>query len=129
MTYNPHFDIDLAYGERGEQTVREILEMAAHRIEVKTSRFGPSKVFIEVAHMPRGAPEYKPSGISVTEATFMAFTFGSAVFAYPTDVIRAAVEQQSRPPIDGGQGGDNPTKGYLISTWWLAELAQLRGTI
>jgi hypothetical protein len=127
MSYNPHFDIDLAYGERGERTVREVLDLQAHRIEVKTSRYGPSKVFVEVAHLPRGAAEYQPSGVSVTEATFMAFTYGSAVFAYPTDVIRAAVQRQSQPPIDAGLAGDNPTKGYLISTWWLAELAQARG--
>ena len=127
MTYNPQFDIDLKYGERGERTVREVLGLDEHRIEVKTSRFGPSKVFVEVAHKPRGAAEYVPSGVSVTHATYIAFTYGSAVFAYPTEIVRAAVDRQSTPPIDGGLAGDNPTKGYLISTWWLAELAQAWG--
>lgn len=127
MTYNPHFDIDLEYGERGERTVREILGMDAHRIEVKTSRYGPNKVFVEVAHKPRGAADYLPSGVSVTDATFMAFTYGSAVFAYPTAIVRQAIARQPGEPIDGGLAGDNPTKGYLISTWWLAELAQAWG--
>jgi len=127
MNYNPRFDIDLDYGERGERTVREVLNLEAHRIEVKTSRFGPQKVFIEVAHRPLGSMDYVPSGIAVTEATFVAFTYGSAVFAYPTEIVRAAVAQQTQPPIDGGLAGDNPTKGYLISTWWLANLAQAWG--
>lgn len=123
MTREPHFDIDRQWGERGEQTVREILALDAARIEVKRPRTGFQKVFIELEHKPRGHDFYVPSGLSVTTADFYAYTFGSAVVTWPTYALRQAVENQLDNPVDAGLRGDNPTRGYWISSHYLTQLA------
>lgn len=124
MTRQPHFDIDRQYGEAGEEVVRTLFGLAAHLVEVKRPRFDSRNVFIEVSHRPRGMDRYIPSGLSVTHATYWAFVFGNAVYLYPTSVLKEAVARQEQEPIDAGLRGDNPTKGYVVSTQWLSQLAQ-----
>lgn len=129
MTYRPEWDIDLAVGEAHEQHVSSALGLPRCQVEVKTDRrwIETGNVFIEVAQLPRGAAEYKPSGIHVTEATYWAFCAGSAISMVPTAVIAEVVSQQDRPPIDGGLNGDNPTKGYPISLRALLSLTYQYG--
>lgn len=117
MTYQPNWDIDLSVGEAHERHVSSALGLPKCQVEVKTDRryVETGNVFIEVSQLPRGAAEYKPSGINVTEATYWAFCAGSAISMIPAAVIREVVAQQDGPPIDGGLSGDNPTKGYPIS--------------
>jgi hypothetical protein len=117
MTYQPSWDLDLALGEAHEQHVWSALGLPACKVEVKADRryVETGNVFIEVAQLPRGCAEYKPSGIHLTESTYYAFCAGSAVSLIPTAVIRDVVAQQDKPPIEGGMRGDNPTKGYAIS--------------
>jgi hypothetical protein len=117
MTYEPSWDLDLALGEAHERNVWAALNLPACKVEVKADRLYPvtGNVFIEVAQLPRGCADYKPSGIHVSQTTYYAFCAGSAVSLVPTAVIRDIVAEQDRPPIDGGLDGDNPTKGYPIS--------------
>lgn len=129
MTYRPEWDIDLAVGEAHERLVMNALGLSESRIEVKADRryVETGNVFIEVAQLPRGAADYKPSGIHVTQATYWAFCVGSAISMVPTAVIAEVVSQQDRPPLDGGLDGDNPTKGYPISLRALLSLTYQHG--
>jgi hypothetical protein len=124
MTYAPHFDIDRAYGEQGEDTLRAVLGLAAHQIEVKRPRWEPHTVFVEVQHRPRSSDRYLPSGLSVTTAEFWAFVYGKASYIYPVEVLRLAVRRDNRPPTDAGLRGDNPTKGHIFTHRYLGVLAQ-----
>ena len=116
MTYRPEFDLDLRHGLTAERSVWRVLNMNACKIEVKADRryVETGNVFIEVAQRPRGADSYKPSGIHVSEAEYWAFSSGQAFTLIPRVVIANLVAEQTRPPIDGGKTGDNPTKGYPI---------------
>lgn len=117
MSYQPQWDIDLALGEAYELQAAKTLGLASCKIEVKADcRYVETgNVFIEVAQLPRGAAQYKPRGIHVSEADYWAFTAGSAITMIPTQVIREVVAAQKNAPIDGGLLGDNPTKGYALS--------------
>lgn len=129
MAYQPDFDLDLAYGEAAEAHVWGLLNMPQCRVEVKADRryVDTGNVFVEVAQLPRGATEYKRSGIYVTQANYWAFSIGPAVSIIPTSVIRAVVSNQDGPPIDGGLSGDNPTKGYPISLRALLTISYQHG--
>lgn len=65
-TRHPEWDIDAAFGTQGENTVRELLNMAADRIEVKRKRLIDLALYVEMECQFGG--EYKPSGIAVTRA-------------------------------------------------------------
>lgn len=129
MTYRPSWDLDLSVGKAHEEHVWSALQLPATHVEVKADRryVETGNVFIEVAQLPRGCAEYKPSGIHVTEATYWAFCAGSAVALIPAEVIRQVISNQDGPPVDGGLNGDNPTKGYPISLRALLHLTYRYG--
>ena len=114
MTYNPDWDIDLAFGEEGEQLVRTILGLAAEQLEVKRKRCIDTKFYVEVAHSPGATGNYKPSGINTTRATYWAYVVGDTgiVFIVPTGLLKDAARGALRVEE---YDGDNPTKGRLVS--------------
>lgn len=123
MKYRPNFDIDLSWGERGEEVVSDILNMEQARLEVKRPRTGYQRIFVEIQQRPRGSNTYIDSGLRVTEADFMAYTFGSAVMIWPTSVVRHAVDMQQGQPVDAGLNGDNPTRGFWLPSHYLTQIA------
>jgi hypothetical protein len=115
MTTNhqPKWDIDLAYGEAGEQFVTNLLAGAPSKFEVKTKRYLDFKFYVETHQFPSGATEWKDSGIQTTYADYWVYVVGDTgvVMFVPTERLRQAAlggrEVQERD-------GDNPTLGRLV---------------
>lgn len=72
MTYQPHFDMDLAVGELGEQLVKAGL---TGKVEVKTDRrvAETGNIYIETWQFRKpDQSDKKPSGINTTSADYWA---------------------------------------------------------
>ena len=88
--YEPRFDIDLRRGQVGEENVTSLLGAISHgTIEVKTD-YGAhltGNVYIEYQKEDRDG-NWVPSGISVTEAEWWAFSFDGAVVFIQTERLK-----------------------------------------
>ncbi len=119
---DPRFDIDLPFGEGGENLVAEILYAYTHQVdghlyvEVKRKRRVDDKFYIELECDKGRQGAYKPSGLSITTADYWAF-----VVAETGVVVFAPVERVRRLIKDGWgyaaeeRDGEYPTKGRLVS--------------
>ena len=63
-----NFDLDLEYGQQGEDHVLSLLN-GAKKVEVKTDKFAHYTQRLSIEYKYKG----KPSGISTTEADYWAF--------------------------------------------------------
>ena len=114
MTYQPEWDIDAAFGDEGEQTVRALLNLQGARIEVKRKRVIDPQFYVETDCDPGARGEYRPSGISITRADYWAFVIsdtGIAVFV-PTRVLRSVLGEGLDVQCKQGR---YPTRGKLLS--------------
>lgn len=119
MGSNPNWDIDLAFGEAGENRLAHLLGLNASRVEVKTDRLfvDTNRVFIELYQRPWDSTRWKPSGLMMTEADFWAFNLGAAAVIVPTDTLRqiAALRTASGTELTiAAPDSENPTKGYPL---------------
>jgi hypothetical protein len=114
--YQPAFDIDRAYGEAGEGTLREILKLSGGgHFEVKRKRRHDDMFYVELEQSPGATGTYKPSGLNLTEAIFWAYVIGSTgvVVLIPTARLAAACRTIGHRAEE--TDGDNPTRGRLLS--------------
>lgn len=122
MSYSkaePRFDLDLKYGQHGEQRVKELLKGIVDGnglIEVKTKRYLDLEFYVET-HCDKGrSGTYSLSGISVTTASTWAFNIGNTgiTLFLPADLLREALDQPGA--VDRAEfHGTCPTKGKLIN--------------
>jgi hypothetical protein len=111
--YEPRFDLDRAYGEEAETTVRRYLGLNHDQIEVKHKRREDWRFYVETAQLPNGTDEYKSSGINTTEASLWAYEINGTgiIVLFPTDLLKRAARTA---PAKEERDGDNPTKGRLV---------------
>lgn len=112
--YEPAFDMDRQYGEEGEGTVRDVLGLRAHRIEVKRKSYVDEQFYVEWEHDPGRRGRYKPSGLQVTKAAYWAYVVGDTglIVLVPTVLLRQARELGD--PAEETDGSC-PTRGTLVS--------------
>lgn len=105
------FDIDVIYGETGENHVLSLLN-GVTKVEVKTDRIAHRTGNIAVEYASRGLP----SGISTTEADYWAFVIGEnkTVVFITTERLKelARYWYKSGSVVSGGD--DNTSKIILI---------------
>lgn len=105
------FDIDVKYGEIGENYVLSLLN-GAKRVEVKTDRMAHRTGNIAVEYSSRGLP----SGISTTKADCWAFVIGdnNTVIFITTERLKEVARfwYKAGCVVDGGD--DNTSKIILI---------------
>jgi len=92
----PRFDIDLRRGKVGEKYVARILNsLQKGTIEVKTD-YGSNKtgnLYVEFEQKGRFDEDWKPSGISTSEAEFWAFAFKDGAIFVRTPHLRKICNQ------------------------------------
>lgn len=121
----PHFAADLTYGEAGEQVVRDfIAQLALGAIEVKTDRFRNGRVVVETHQ--RTQYGWRPSGINVTQATWWVYQYGLDGAFTVVSVERLKrylrVNYDSLVRREFGNRGDNPSRGFLLSSYQVTDL-------
>jgi hypothetical protein len=111
--YDHRFDLELGYGQEGEDRVADLLGLAGSTVEVKRKRYTDLKFYVEVAQCPRGSLDYKASGINTTEADYWVYVVADTgvVVLIPRERLKRAAA--AAPPAEE-KDGDNPTKGRLV---------------
>lgn len=125
---HPQFDIDLKYGDYGEQTVAALLTGDV-TVEVKTKSYRDDLFYIETDHDPGRTGVYQKSGLRVTTARWWAFNVDNVrVELFLTSAILNALIHRSE--AEPGEvepkectRGSCPTKGYLVAGSWLRHWA------
>jgi hypothetical protein len=116
--YEPRFDRDYSFGRDGEKDFDTLLEAVAKgylRVEVKRKRARDCELYVETEQNAYGRGDWKPSGINVCTAEYVAFEFDTtgSYFLTPTDRILHAID------LGLGRGaacgGSNPTRGRLLN--------------
>lgn len=115
----PRFDLDLAYGRKGEIHISEMLDAIISgngKIEIKTKRILDLYFYVET-HCDKGRTgSFGPSGINVTTADTWAFVLGKSMISIfiPTRLIRSMLcDASSRDKNESD--GSCPTRGKLIN--------------
>jgi hypothetical protein len=111
---NSSFDLDLSYGQAGENLVEELLTQG-RTVEVKRDRkwHSTGNVYVEVECWYMRTESWEPSGVMVTKAEYWAFVLENGVLMVPTNHVLYAIKNFGRqitceiPP--------NRSKGYLIT--------------
>jgi hypothetical protein len=82
--YEPRFDIDVAVGRKGEEYV---LEHFAKRHEVKTDAKSrvTGNIYIEYAQKRAEETDYRPSGVSTSEADYWTYVSGKVIVSAPIE--------------------------------------------
>jgi hypothetical protein len=106
------FDIDLRFGQAGEQTVANLLTIET--VEVKTDRRWKEtgNVYIETYFYSLSQKEYIPSGINISKATHWAFNLEGTILIVERNDLINAIRAYGTPistPIE-----PNPSKGFLM---------------
>jgi hypothetical protein len=115
--YEPHFDLDLEFGQVYEKKLQDLLTEKG-RIEVKTDRMAHSTGNIVVEFESRG----KPSGIATTKADYWCFWIeqtGVGIFI-PTEKLRTIAEK-----CRVVAGGDKDKEGKPTSKMYLVSLEKI----
>jgi hypothetical protein len=114
--YEPRFDIDLEVGKQGEVFVAKIIDsIASGRHEVKTDEKAlvTGNVYLEAKCRYRN--EWRPSGISVTEADIWCHVIGEAVIIAPVyrvkEIVRHYWDTSFRKHMPRGS---HPTIGIVL---------------
>lgn len=118
---SPNFNKDLAYGHRGEESIREFLEVVSKgNIEVKTDRYRNGKMVVETHQNPHGAG-WKESGINVTTAFWWIYVYslGEGFAAVSVERLKRYLRTETEKfnentKMDFAIGSDNPSRGYLL---------------
>jgi hypothetical protein len=110
------FTVDLVRGEIAERAAAMIL--VTESVEVKTKRRDDSFYYVEYEQNPYGRGDWFPSGIKTTKATHWVFIYceNEVALTVTVDVLKEAgraayADHENRREI----GGDNPTRGILVS--------------
>jgi hypothetical protein len=118
--YQPKWDLDLKLGEAAQRYVLQrfiwLCDGDGHiHVEVKHKRRSDDWLYVEQEHRPPGATEYRPSGISASEAELWAYSIGDtgAVIFVPTFALRSAIAAGYGRPVEETDG-DCPTRGRLL---------------
>jgi len=112
----PNFQLDLAYGEKGEQVIKNFLtDLSSGSLEVKTDRYRNGRMVIETHQRPKGQ-EWKPSGISITHAKWWVYQyhFDGAFQIVSTERIKRYLNATNHEIKHFAISSDNPSKGYLL---------------
>lgn len=135
--YTPEFDIDLRYGRKGEELVRDFLvgmlgeEPGRLTVEVKTDAkyLDTQRIYIEYQCKRRDG--WHNSGILDSKADYWTFVIGeTVVIGIPTPVLRRIYDRALDPKLKylkEEKSGSHPTKGVAIPlhhflTWLYMEL-------
>jgi hypothetical protein len=120
MSWNPKFDLDLKFGQAGEQWLKMLGTPGGMKIEVKTERDQWAKTGnIVFEYWCRG----KASGISTTESDFWVQLLskdGSVVgmYGWPTVQLKAFLRKAIKTPSDYKarivDGGDDKASRMLV---------------
>ena len=114
--YNPHFDLDLKFGEKYENCLAEILNKG--KVEVKTERdiwVDTGNIVVEIRY------KNKPSGLSVTKSDYWAHIMTKDdvikfILLFPVDTLKKRVKyllKNKKAKIVMG-GDDNQSALILI---------------
>jgi hypothetical protein len=114
------WDLDLRFGEEGENTVRHLIETA----EVKTDRRWKEtgNLYLETQCFSHNNQEWYPSGISTTKASHWAFNLEGTIVIVPTINVKKAIQRFGRriqceiPP--------NYSVGFLLKVENLLDIAR-----
>lgn len=114
--YNPHFDLDLKFGEKYENCLADILNKG--KVEVKTERdiwVDTGNIVVEIRY------KSKPSGLSVTQADYWAHIMTKDgvikfILLFPVETLKKRVKyllKNKKAKIVMG-GDDNQSALILI---------------
>ena len=130
--YQPSHDIDrfdftkdLAFGQEGEDTIREFLiALGLGDFEIKRDRYRNGNMVVETEQNPRNSG-WKPSGINVTEAHWWVYMYslsGFVIISVPR--LKAFLEKNKDylPFKDLAPNSDNPARGYLLYPQYVMDL-------
>ena len=132
MVYRPEYDIaapdfeaDRAYGEQGEQLVREFMaQLAMGAVEVKTDRYRNGYWVVETQQ--ETAYGWRPSGLNVTEAVWWVYQYHlhGAFTMVAVDRLKRylRVNYDVLTKREFGARGDNRTRGYLLTPHQITDL-------
>lgn len=113
----PNFEVDLAYGHEGEETVRKFLRfIQSGSYEVKSDRYRNGRMVVEMEQNPKGRG-WKPSGLSITQATVWAYMYApDALVMCSSARLRDYIdkEESTLKYMEFASGTENPTQGFLI---------------
>ena len=124
----PRWDIDLPYGKQGECQLGDYLTWIAEgngRVEVKRKRYLDVEFYVET-HCDKGRlGDYRPSGITVTEADMWAFVIADTGLALcvPTELLRAAILHPTARAKEE-EDGTCPTRGMLVNVGAMLAIAK-----
>jgi hypothetical protein len=106
------FDLDLRFGQAGEQTVSNLLTIET--VEVKTDRRWKEtgNVYIETYFYSLAAKDYVPSGINISKATHWAFNLEGTVLVVERNDLIGAIRAYGTPITAAVE--PNPSKGFLM---------------
>jgi len=129
--YEPRFDfkVDLQYGHQAEQNLIDFFSAVNNNlVEVKSDRYRNGRMIVETQQKPPGQ-DWKNSGINVTTAQWWAYQLA------PDSFILVSVKRLRKflsmnsfmlEKRDFAYEGDNPTRGFLLSSSEVHELQTSR---
>lgn len=88
------FDLDLEFGQEGENFVKELLT-GGKTVEVKRDRRWKEtgNLYIETECYFTGRQAWASSGLTTTKAHYWAFVIEDGILLMPTDALRYAVKE------------------------------------
>jgi hypothetical protein len=130
--YQPSHDIDrfdfskdLAYGQEGEDAIREFLTaLGLGNFEVKRDRYRNGNMVVETEQNPRHSG-WKPSGINVTTAHWWVYMYslsGFVIISVPRLKKFLEKNKDYLPIKDLAPNSDNPARGYLLYPQYVMDL-------
>jgi len=137
MPHNREFDIpaksfnfanDLAFGERGEQFIRDFYsEVIQGAAEIKTDRYRNGRMAVETQQNSFcqtdvfGHPIWRDSGINVTRARWWIYTYspGEAFVIVSVSRLKRYLRQNvemfnETTKVTFAKNSENPARGFLI---------------
>lgn len=129
--YQPDWDFDVAQGEEQELRVQGMLSDLRNggTVEVKTDFYCNAYFFLEVMDRRRGRTDWRPTGFRTSKAAMYVLNKPSlnSLHVYRAeDLCDMESSGLLGKLIDGGVGGDCPTRGYRVTAAQLdAALAHL----
>jgi len=132
MGYQPQWDIpapkffaDRAYGEAGEEIVREfIAQLSLGAIEVKTDRWRNGRMVVETQQLT--AHGWRASGLNVTQASWWVYQYhlDGAFVMVAVDRLKRylRVNYDTLEKREFGARGDTRTRGYLLAPHQVTDL-------
>ena len=106
------FDLDLRFGQAGEQTVANLLTIET--VEVKTDRRWKEtgNIYIETYFYSLAEQKYIHSGINISKATHWAFNLEGTILIVERNDLIEAIKAYGTPI--SAQIEPNPSKGFLM---------------